>query len=98
MRPRRRQPYAAALLLPSAAMAALPNVDFDRMGKVGLAGAFAGLDLVDNTTSVTFDPSSASLLSRSSEFELGAVVQCATSPRGSPARSSSATRRGTSGS
>ena len=45
-------------------MAGLPLVDFDRMGKVGVAGAFAGLDVVDNSTSVTFDLSTASLLAR----------------------------------
>jgi hypothetical protein len=40
------------------------------MGKVGLAGAFAGLDLFDNTTSLTYDPSTSTLLSRSSEGAL----------------------------
>ncbi|KAL1942645.1 hypothetical protein VTO73DRAFT_4885 [Trametes versicolor] len=49
-----------------AALASSPLVDFDLMGKVGLAGAFAGLDLVTNSSSVTFDPSTASLLARSS--------------------------------
>lgn len=55
----------AVLLLPHVALASLPQVDFSRMGSVGLAGAFAGLDLFDNTTSVTFDPSTSTLLSRS---------------------------------
>ena len=44
------------------------------MGKVGLAGAFAGLDLVDNSTSVTFDPATASLLSRSSDGSLSKIA------------------------
>ena len=52
----------------------LPLVDFDRMGSVGLAGAFAGLNLVDNVTSVTFDPSTASLLSRSSDGSLSKIA------------------------
>ncbi|KAI8993776.1 cortical protein marker for cell polarity-domain-containing protein [Trametes punicea] len=44
------------------------------MGKVGLSGAFAGLDLVSNSTSVTFDPSSASLLARSADGSLSKVA------------------------
>ncbi|OBZ68009.1 Polarized growth protein rax2 [Grifola frondosa] len=51
-----------------------PLVDFDRMGKVGLAGAFAGLDLVDNSTTVSFDPSTASLLTRSSDGSLSKLA------------------------
>jgi hypothetical protein len=48
-----------------AALAALPRVDFDRMGKVDLAGSFVGLDIFQNSTSVpTFDPSTSTLLSR----------------------------------
>ncbi|TBU29554.1 cortical protein marker for cell polarity-domain-containing protein [Dichomitus squalens] len=58
-----------------------PLVDFNRMGKVGLAGAFAGLDLVDNSTSVTFDPTTASLLSRSSDGSLSKIAS--TNPGGS---------------
>ncbi|KDR75421.1 hypothetical protein GALMADRAFT_249474 [Galerina marginata CBS 339.88] len=50
-------------------LAALPQVDFDRMGKVGLAGAFAGLDLFSNS-SVSFDPTSSTLLSRASDGSL----------------------------
>lgn len=61
---------AALLLLPNVARASLPQVDFDRMGKVGLAGAFAGFDLFDNTTSVTYDPSTSTLLWRTSEGAL----------------------------
>ncbi|KAG5652238.1 hypothetical protein H0H81_005732 [Sphagnurus paluster] len=41
------------------------NVDFDRMGTVGLAGTFAGLDLLQNSsTPIAFDPTTSTLLSR----------------------------------
>jgi hypothetical protein len=49
--------------------AALPQVDFNRMGKVGLAGAFSGLDLFHNS-SVSFDPTTSTILSRSSDGAL----------------------------
>lgn len=55
----------AALL----AYADLPKVDFDRMGHVGLAGAFAGLDLFNSST-VSFDPSTSTLLSRAADGSL----------------------------
>ncbi|THH16580.1 hypothetical protein EW146_g4085 [Bondarzewia mesenterica] len=59
------------ILFPNVALASLPLVDFDRMGKVGLAGAFAGLELFnDSATSVTFDSSTSTLLSRSSDGAL----------------------------
>ncbi|TFY74032.1 hypothetical protein EWM64_g9980, partial [Hericium alpestre] len=59
------------LLLADAALASLPLVDFDRMGRVGLAGAFAGLDLFnDSTSAVSFDPSTSTLLSRSPDGDL----------------------------
>ncbi|KAF7793786.1 hypothetical protein EIP86_004907 [Pleurotus ostreatoroseus] len=65
---------ALVFLYPSLAAADLPLVDFDRMGKVGLAGAFAGLDLFSNSSSsVSFDPSTSTLLSRSSDGELTAL-------------------------
>lgn len=52
-------------------MAALPLVDFDRMGSVGLGGAFAGLDLFNSSgSSVSFDSSTSTLLSRSSDGAL----------------------------
>ncbi|KAE9401582.1 hypothetical protein BT96DRAFT_918714 [Gymnopus androsaceus JB14] len=53
------------LLLSSAnvAWATLPLVDFNRMGQVGLAGAFAGLDLFQNN-SLTFNSATSTLLSR----------------------------------
>lgn len=50
-------------------LAATPEVDFDRMGKVGLAGSFAGLDLFSNTT-VAFDATTSTLFSRSSDGSL----------------------------
>jgi hypothetical protein len=56
-------------------LAALPLVDFDRMGKVGLAGAFAGLDLFHNSSSVvSFDSSTSTLLMRSSEGSLSRLA------------------------
>lgn len=51
------------------AHAALPQVDFDRMGKVGLAGAFAGFDFFSNS-SLAFDPATSTLFSRSSDGSL----------------------------
>ena len=58
-------------LLPNVALASLPLVDFDRMGLVGLAGSFAGLDLFNNaTSSVRFDPTTSTLLSRSPDGAL----------------------------
>ena len=51
-------------------MAGLPLVDFDRMGKVGIAGAFAGLDLFTNSSSLQFDPSTSSLLTRNNDGAL----------------------------
>lgn len=68
------------LLSANVACAALPQVDFDRMGKVGLAGAFTGLDLFNNSTStVAFDPSTSTLLSRSPE---GALTRLASTNSG----------------
>ncbi|KAI0342055.1 hypothetical protein BDW22DRAFT_1358181 [Trametopsis cervina] len=52
-------------------MADLPLVDFDRMGTVGLAGSFAGLDVLANSsTSLSFDPTTSTLLSRASDGSL----------------------------
>lgn len=50
--------------------ASLPLVDFDRMGQVALTGAFAGLDLFDDSTPTSFDPSVSSLLSRTPQGAL----------------------------
>ncbi|KAF7428381.1 hypothetical protein PC9H_007604 [Pleurotus ostreatus] len=59
------------LFFSSLAAASLPRVDFDRMGKVGLAGTFAGLDLFDNSTStITFDPSTSTIFSRTTNGDL----------------------------
>lgn len=52
---------------------AFPQVDFERMGNVGLAGAFAGLDLFQNS-SISFDPTTSTLLSRSSDGFLTRVA------------------------
>lgn len=63
---------ALAFLLQHAALpahAALSKVDFDRMGHVGLAGTFAGLDLFNSST-VSFDPSTSTLLSRAADGSL----------------------------
>lgn len=60
---------------------ALPRVDFDRMGKVGLFGDFAGLDWFNETSPLSLDPSSSSLLSRSSDGSLSRVGS--TNPGGS---------------
>jgi hypothetical protein len=53
----------------NAVLAALPEVDFNRMGKVGLGGAFSGLDIFHNS-SVSFDPTTSTILSRSSDGAL----------------------------
>ena len=56
---------ATFLVLP--VFASFPMVDFGRMGQVGLAGAFAGLSLFNNSTTLSFDPLASSLLSRTGE-------------------------------
>ncbi|KAF5386181.1 hypothetical protein D9615_002441 [Tricholomella constricta] len=67
-------------ILANVAFAALPQVDFDRMGTVGLAGAFAGLDLFQNTSSsIAFDPSTSTLLSRDID---GALTRLASTNAG----------------
>lgn len=64
----------ALLVFSNVALATLPQVDFDRMGKVGLAGAFAGLDLFQNSTpAVAFDPSTSTLLSRAADGSLSRI-------------------------
>lgn len=72
----RQIPTLLLLLCPSLALAGLPLVDFDRMGKVGLAGAFAGLDLFANSSSssLQFDPSTSSLLSRHNDGSLTRIA------------------------
>lgn len=53
------------------AYGALPKVDFGRMGKVGVAGSFAGIDLYnDNQSSqpqTTFDPTTSTLFLRAQD-------------------------------
>jgi len=69
-------PRPSLLLLLSNALlahAATPLVDFDRMGKVGLAGDFAGFDFFSNS-SLAFDSASSSLFSRSSDGSLSRLA------------------------
>ena len=68
----------ALLFFLNAVHAALPLVDFDRMGTVGLAGAFAGLDVFSNAT-VAFDPTTSTLLSRAAD---GALTRLASTDAG----------------
>ncbi|KAJ7594821.1 cortical protein marker for cell polarity-domain-containing protein [Mycena floridula] len=70
----------ALFLLPQVTNAALPLVDFDRMGKVGLAGSFAGLDLFTNSP-VSFDKSTSTLLSRSTSGSLSRLASSNTGGR-----------------
>lgn len=63
-------PIIAVLLASAlAANAAAPQVDFDRMGKVAVAGSFAGLDLYDSqqASSSSFDPSTSTIFLRGKE-------------------------------
>ncbi|KAK0461417.1 cortical protein marker for cell polarity-domain-containing protein [Desarmillaria tabescens] len=69
-----------SVLLANAVLAALPLVDFDRMGKVGLVGTFAGLDFFQNSSS-TLDASTATLLSRSDNGELSILAATNTGGR-----------------
>ncbi|KAK0455134.1 cortical protein marker for cell polarity-domain-containing protein [Armillaria borealis] len=68
------------VLIANAVLAALPLVDFDRMGKVGLVGTFAGLDFFQNSSS-TLDASTATLLSRSDDGELSILAATNTGGR-----------------
>ena len=68
------------LCLARLASASLPLVDFDRMGQVGLTGAFTGLDLFGDTPT-SFDSSVSSLLSRTTQGSLSSVAS--TNPGGS---------------
>jgi hypothetical protein len=61
--------FSCSLPLCHVISAALPEVDFNRMGKVGLAGAVSDLDLFQNS-SVSFDPTTSTMLSRSSDGAL----------------------------
>jgi hypothetical protein len=56
-------------------VAAFPQVDFNRMGKVALAGSFAGLEFYYNSSDVApYDPSTSTLFSRSSEGALSRLA------------------------
>lgn len=62
---------AFSLIGAHVASASLPLVDFDRMGTVALTGAFAGLGIsANNSVATSFDSSTATLLSRSSDGDL----------------------------
>ncbi|EAU91377.1 hypothetical protein CC1G_07412 [Coprinopsis cinerea okayama7 len=63
MRPTTSSNILTALAVVNGVLAAVPHVDFDRMGKVALVGAFAGIDLFQND-SVAFDPATSTLFSR----------------------------------
>ena len=70
------QPFSPPLLILILfvhVVTAFPQVDFERMGSVGLVGAFAGLDIFQNS-SVSFDPTTSTLLSRSPEGFLTRVA------------------------
>lgn len=70
----------AAVFLCNVALAAFPLVDFDKMGKVGVAGSFAGLDLFNNAS---FDTETSTLLMRSST---GSLTPLASTNAGSTLR------------
>lgn len=73
--PRKAWPSALSLVsLARITSASLPLVDFDRMGQVGLSGAFAGLNLLDNSSVTSFDPSVSSLLSRTPQGALTSIA------------------------
>lgn len=70
--------FLSFLLLIHSVAAALPNVDFDRMGNVALVGAFAGLDLFQND-SLAFDSATSTLFARD---DSGALTRIATTNAG----------------
>ncbi|CAL1703749.1 unnamed protein product [Somion occarium] len=62
------------LLLLHVAFATPPLVDFDRMGKVGIAGSFSGFTFLDNSSNTaTLDPSTSTLLSRSTNGDISQI-------------------------
>ena len=70
-------PWCLVLLLAllNVARADNPLVDFDRMGTVGLAGAFAGLDFFNSSSvNASFDPSTSTLFSRSAQGSLTRIA------------------------
>lgn len=71
-------PLSLVALLSTFALAAnaasAPQVDFDRMGKVAIAGSFAGLDLYNpQQPSSSFDPSTSTILLRGADGGLTPV-------------------------
>lgn len=54
-------------------LAALPRLDFNRMGMVGLVGSFAGFDIFQNS-SFSFDPSTSTILSRAVDGTLSPIA------------------------
>ncbi|KAI6046185.1 cortical protein marker for cell polarity-domain-containing protein [Pisolithus marmoratus] len=73
--------FLLASFLVHSTLASLPLVDYNRMGQVALTGAFAGLSLFDNSTPSSFDPSTTSLLSRTTQGTLANLGN--TNPGGS---------------
>ncbi|KAG8687943.1 hypothetical protein FRC08_011698, partial [Ceratobasidium sp. 394] len=70
LRPMRQHPFLHIILGAALVTAQnVPQVDFSRMGTVGIAGAFAGLDLY-NASASTLDSSAATLVSRNSNGAL----------------------------
>ncbi|KAI0070360.1 hypothetical protein K474DRAFT_1608840 [Panus rudis PR-1116 ss-1] len=63
------------LIFVHVSLASTPLVDFDRMGKVGLAGSFSGFSFLDNSSDISssLDPSSSTLLSRASNGALSRI-------------------------
>lgn len=67
--------YLVLLVLFNVARADIPPVDFNRMGTVGLTGAFAGLDFFNGSSlNASFDPSTSTLFSRSAEGSLTRIA------------------------
>jgi hypothetical protein len=77
---RRHPPWYLLLFVLNVVCADFPLVDFDRMGTVGLVGAFAGLDFFNSSANLSFDPSTSTLLSRSPQGALTRIAS--TSPGG----------------
>jgi hypothetical protein len=68
----------ALLFSGHAVRAAFPQVDFERMGTVGLAGAFSGLDIF-SASSASFDSTASTFLSRGKD---GSLTRIATTNSG----------------
>jgi hypothetical protein len=67
------------LLLLNVVRADSPRVDFDRMGTVGLVGAFAGLEFFNSSANISFDPATSTILLRSPQ---GALTRIASTSAG----------------